>query len=325
LRNDLQNGNLGSLFRTTGTGLTTYRRSLGLLPLTNDQSEIEFMRTYIGHSNYTGGILTVQKRMSKGLTMAANFTYSSYLDDDSISNQNNAGFYANSFHPGVDYGPDTGYDRRRVFNGYYTYDLPFGKGHRFSTGNWVDRVIGGWYTSGIVTLQSGLPLIVTESTQVWGGASSTITATTPMIRTTNRADASVNSGSAGCTLTGVGSVGTTAATGSGLNIFADPCAAYAGYRYVQLSSDTRTGYGNPVRRLAVYNFDMSIGKDTAITERVRLKFSVDLFNAFNFHNFNTPGLSYTSPTNFGVITGTFTPANRTNAARWIELGARIEF
>src|SRR5262249_42943123 len=56
-------GNLGTLF----INMAGYRRSVGLLPLTNDQSQVEFMRTYIGQSNYNGGILTVSKRTSHGL------------------------------------------------------------------------------------------------------------------------------------------------------------------------------------------------------------------------------------------------------------------
>jgi hypothetical protein len=123
----------------------------------------------------------------------------------------------------------------------------------------------------------------------------------------------------------VGSVGTTAATGAGLNIFANPCAVYANFRYIQLGSDTRTGRANPIRGLPVRNMDMRFGKDTRITEKARLGFSADFFNVFNHHSFNNPGTSYTSPTSFGVITSTYTPANRTNSARWIELGLRLDF
>jgi hypothetical protein len=71
--------------------------------------------------------------------------------------------------------------------------------------------------------------------------------------------------------------------------------------------------------------DMRLGKDTHISEKVRLGLSADFFNVFNYHNYSTPSLSYTSPTSFGVITSTYTPANRTNSARWIELGMRLDF
>jgi len=314
-------GNVGSLF----INLANYRRSIGLNPLSNDQAQIEFMRTYIGQSNYNGGFVSLQKRASRGLTLGVNFTYSHYLDDN-LSNQNNAGNYGNSFHPGVDYGPSGAYDRHKVLNAYYTWDLPIGHGHSLAVNNRVlDEIVGGWYISGIATMFSGLPLTVTEGGQVWGGATSTITTNSAMIPTGSLVNGGVNGGSSGCTLTGVGGIGTTAATSSGLNLFANPCAVYGSQRYIQLSSDTRTGRANPMRGLPVYNMDMRFGKDFRLAEQRRISFSADLFNAFNYHNYSTPALSYTSPTSFGVITGTFTPANRTNSARWIELGLRLEF
>src|SRR5262249_44441043 len=152
-------------------------------------------------------------------------------------------------------------------------------------GNFLDHVIGGWYTSGIVTVFSGLPLTVTQGGQVWGGATSTITVNTAMIPTRPLADAGVSSGSTGCTLAGTGSVGTPAATGAGLNLFADPCAVYGSLRYVSLSADTRTGRANPLRGLPLKNFDMRVGKDTRIAGKdrpVMLGFAADLFNMFNY-------------------------------------------
>ena len=313
-------GNLGTLF----INLAGYRRSVGLIPLSNDQSQVEFMRTYIGQSNYNAGILTIQKRAGHGLSVGANYTYSHALDDN-LSNQNNAGYYGNSFHPGVDYGPSS-YDRHHVINAYYTYDLPIGRNRTFHTNAILDQIVGGWYTSGIVTMFSGLPLTATESSQVFGGGTATIGVNSAMIPTGSIASTGVTSGSAGCTLTGVGSVGTTAATGTGLNLFSNPCAVYGSLRYIQLSSDTRTGRANPMRGLGVRNMDMRFGKDFPLaSEKRRIGFSADFFNVFNHHNFSTPALNYTSPTSFGVITGTYTPANRTNSARWIEMGLRLDF
>ena len=103
---------------------------------------------------------------------------------------------------------------------------------------------------------------------------------------------------------------------------------YSNFRYISLAADTRTGRANPMRGLPFRNMDMRFGKDTKLRgseHPVTLGFSADFFNVFNHHNFTTPGLSYTSPTSFGVITSTFTPANRTNSARWIEFGLRLDF
>jgi hypothetical protein len=46
---------------------------------------------------------------------------------------------------------------------------------------------------------------------------------------------------------------------------------------------------------------------------------------FNHHTYNDPGFSLQSPNSFGVITSTLTPANRTNSARWVQFGLRLDF
>ncbi len=309
------NGNVASIFNSLGN----YRTSLGLQPYNNNQAEMEFMRTYIGYSNYNGLLLTLNKRLSHGLTFTANYTYSKSLDDDVIW-QNNASFYQNSFYPGVEYGPSP-YDRTQVVNGYYVYDLPAGTGHRFSTGNWIDKVIGGWYTSGIFSAWTGLPLTVTESSQVWGDAI-ILGTNTGMIPTGPLPSTGLNGGVGGSS--GVGTSG-GGKNGTGLNLFSNPSAALADFRPILLSDDTRSGRGNPLRGLPFWNLDMSIGKVTNITERIRTRLSADFFNVFNHVNFNNPSLSYQTPSTFGVITTEFTPPNRTNGARAVELGLRVEF
>jgi hypothetical protein len=85
-------GSVGNLF----LNLDTYRRQLGLQAYDSDQAQVEFMRTYIGYANYNAGTLTLTKRMSHGFSISANYTYAKALDDG-LSNQNNAGFFSNSF------------------------------------------------------------------------------------------------------------------------------------------------------------------------------------------------------------------------------------
>jgi hypothetical protein len=114
-------------------------------------------------------------------------------------------------------------------------------------------------------------------------------------------------------------------SGTGQDIFTNPGAAYCDFNYVQLATDGRTGRANPMRGLPFWNFDMRFGKTTNITEKFKLGFSADFFNIFNHQNFANPSLSITTPATFGVITGTYTPPNRTNAARWIEMGLRLDF
>jgi hypothetical protein len=313
-RANFANESVSALFRDLGT----FRRQLGLPLYTNDQAQMEFMRTYIGQSNYQSAILSVSKRMSKGLTVTGNYTYANALDDN-ISNQNNAGFYGNSYHPGVDYGPSS-FDRHHVFNAFYVYDIPLGRGHRFGTQPLVDKVIGGWYTSGIVTAYSGLPITVTQGSPAFGGGLQ-LSPNTAAIPT-----GPISGGVGENVVTGK-TAGTNAAlsTGSGMNLFSNPDQVYGQFRWVNLSTDTRTGRGNPIFGLPFRNFDMTFGKTTHVTERVLTRFSADFFNVFNHANFNNPTLSLTNAAAFGVISGTFTPPNRTNSARWIEFGLRVEF
>ncbi len=312
---NFKNGNLSQLFINMGN----YRRSIGLLPYSNDEAQMEFLRTYVGTSNYNAATLTLNKRFSHGLTLSANYTYSLALDDG-LANQNNAGFYTNSVHPGVAYGPSN-FDRTHTFNAFYTYDIPAGGNHRFATHTWFDRVLGGWYTSGIVQAWSGLPLFATESGQVWGGGT-IVTTNTGAILTGGVPDTGIHQG-----VGGSNGIGTSAAglTGTGMNLFANPAAVYASARPILLATDTRDGRANPFRGLPFRNMDMSFGKTTKITERVNTRFSADFFNVFNHPNFANPVDNLQSPGSFGVITGTYVPPNRTNSARWIELGLRVDF
>jgi len=54
------------------------------------------------------------------------------------------------------------FDVPQSFVGAYTYDLPIGKGKLLGFNNTLaNRLLGGWTTSGVITLQSGKPLTVT--------------------------------------------------------------------------------------------------------------------------------------------------------------------
>ncbi len=324
-KSNIVSGNVGQLFLT----LDAYRAKLGLTPYDSDQAQVEFLRTYIGYSNYNAGIITVNKRLSHGLSLTANYTYSIALDDG-LSNQNNAGFYSNSFNPSVQYG-FSGYDRRSVFNAIYQYDIPMGQAHRLHGNGVVNKIIGGWYTSGIFAKWSGLPVKVTEGSNIWGGGTNAIAATEYMIPTgplpttglthhvsnTSSCSNSIFSGTVGSAVGG--------SSGSNMNLFANPGAAFCDVNYVQLSTDGRTGSANPMRGLPFWNLDTRLGKTVGIYESWKVSFSADFFNLFNHENFANPSLSFASPATFGVITGTFTPPNRTNSARWIELGLRLDF
>ncbi|HZS56495.1 MAG TPA: carboxypeptidase-like regulatory domain-containing protein [Bryobacteraceae bacterium] len=314
-------GSVGSLF----LNMDTYRRGLGLQAYDSDQAQVEFLRTYIGYGNYNAGVLTLTKRLSHGFTIIGNYTYSKALDDG-LSNQNNAGFFSNSFNPSVQYGPSS-YDRRHVVNIISQYDLPAGNGHLVHGNSLVNHIIGGWYASGIFSAWTGVPVRVLEGSQVWGGGTSVIGANDFMVPNGPLPSTGLNRGvSSGTCSNGIAnSAVATSVSGTGQDIFANPAAAYCDFGYIQLSTDGRTGSANPMYGLPFWNLDLRVGKTTNITERFKLGYSADFFNIFNHDNFANPALTFTSPATFGVITSTFTPPNRSNSARWIEMGLRLDF
>ena len=300
------NGNVATIFLNMGI----YRRSLGLQPFNNDQSQVEFMRTYIGESNYNGALVTVSKRLSRGLVVNGNYTFSKALDNG-LLNQNNAGFYHNSFYPDVEYGRSV-FDRTHVFNMTWIYQLPVGTGHVVSFHSGLDRILSGWYVSGIATMWSGVPLIVSDSSgsQTWGDAVSL-----------GPASGAIQTGSVNTGLN-------APISGAGYNFFGNNKADITNFRPVLLSSDGRSGRANPLNGLGYKNLDISISKDTKVMERLNARFTADFFNVLNHPNFANPSqanLNITNPNTFGTINTTYTPPNRTNSARWIQLSVRLEF
>jgi hypothetical protein len=72
-----------------------------------------------------------------------------------------------------------------------------------------------------------------------------------------------------------------------------------------------------LRSGGLINADISLQRVFRVTERARLQFRGEFFNALNHTNFLVPNTTFGSPA-FGVV-------NSAGAARQIELGARVEF
>ena len=118
---------------------------------------------------------------------------------------------------------------------------------------------------------------------------------------------------------GVNGVGTNAGgSGPGLNYFANPEVAYNSFRPILLSQDTRHGRG-VLRGFPRWNLDLSIGKKTNITERIKTVFSFDMINALNRVEFADPAMDLRNRGAFGVITSQFA------SPRQIQAGLRFEF
>jgi Carboxypeptidase regulatory-like domain len=308
------NGDLGTLWNVVLDGIAAS-------PYNNRQSLELHVRTSLGRSNYNAMFVTLHKRVSHGLTFDFNYTLSRSLDQIGDI-QNEGPQFSSSFDPDIDYGLSN-FDRTHIVNANFVYDLPFGSGRRFNAGKqgkWskgLDKAIGGWYVSGVYQAFSGAPLAVSQGNTAFGGGLLFSPATGAIPLEKPAFGNSVHNGVIGSG--GIGTAGNPGnqVPGSGLNLFANPEEVFRNFRRINLASDGRQGRG-VLRGLPFWNLDLSLGKVTMITERVRFALAFDFFNVLNRVNFSTPGLSLTSPTTFGVITGAGAP-------RRIQVGARVEF
>ncbi|HXJ06933.1 MAG TPA: carboxypeptidase-like regulatory domain-containing protein [Candidatus Acidoferrum sp.] len=303
------------------------RAALGMPTFNNHQINFAlFMRTHNDLSNYHAATISLRKRPSHGLQFDMNYTFSKSLDQVGTV-QNNAGTYASSFNPNFQYGPSL-FDHTHIFNAIFNYDLPAGEGHKFGFQNsFINKIIGGWYVSGVFRAASGPPLTVSDG-DLGGGFFGNVTNAIPLTGTSQLGaglHGSVCSGTNGFGSNGDGPSCSGAPQGTGLNLFGNPDAAAAAFRAVNIATDGRDGTGNPLRGLGLWNFDSRLGKSTSFHERFKVEFSADFFNLFNHVNFFQPSLNLQNPATFGVISQELIPADRTQGSRWIQLGLRVSF
>jgi hypothetical protein len=118
-----------------------------------------------GNSNYNALQTSMAHRLSHGLSALVNYTYSKSHGNASttMGSQNNDSFRW-SKEPHIEYGP-LDFDVRNQFVANFIYALPFGRGEHFgnSVSSMIDKVIGHWTATGIVSLSSGTWFAVTDA------------------------------------------------------------------------------------------------------------------------------------------------------------------
>ena len=255
-----------------GTGPVQSRRgSYSVLPLA---TEIVTTNPVL-KQNYQGLQASLRKRVSAGLEMTASYTWSHVMSD-------NAGFYGTSVGNSSnlqnyldrrsEWGP-AAMDVRHAFIASYNYELPVGHGKTFlnSAPRAVDLVLGGWVTSGVLTLRTGLPLTINESV-----------------------DAS-NTGS---------SAPRPNATKNG-NLPSDqrtPDRWFDTTAYVLQAANTFGNAGTgTIRNPGITNLDFGLQKRFYIREKTYVEFRAEAFNLTNTPLFTTVGRTLGTST-FGKIT-----------------------
>jgi len=232
-------------------------------------------------SNYNSLQVSMKKRYAAGLMFDLNYTWSRSMgygsSDVGLEQPPQDNYNLKS-----DYGP-TPFDVRHVFTGAVVYDLPFA---RWAAGKRLRKVAEGWQLSGVFSAQTGPPLNVTQSSNYASSRPDYI----------------------------------------GGNAVLPNAASTLVYLNSAVFARVPAPSGNPLHpgtigRNAIYgpgswNTNLTLARNIAITERLRLQLRADAFDTFNHPN---PGGINTEITSaaFGKVTSmTF---------RTMQLGARLNF
>jgi len=294
------------------------------IPFMN-QDSWTYNDTSLGFGNYQALVATVTKRTGHGLTLNGNATYGHDLGQFSLNQEYTLANVENPWNLRTDYGPNP-WDRKLVVNVLSTYELPFGKGHRWtSTNGLVSRIIGGWSLDPIFTWASGLPIeAYSGSCEEWGnGYDPWCAGMVPLTNVTQYGN-SPHPQVFGNSSTGVGTAGAPSNGGIGMNLYKDPNQVFNSFRYDYVGIDGRSYDYGPLRGQKRWNLDLGLTKDTRITERVGVQIFAQAFNALNHMQWGDPGLNLQNPGGFGVIGGEYGSIGN-GYRRIIQLGARVSF
>ncbi len=241
--------------------------------------------------NYNSLQVRLNQRLSQGLLYQLNYTWSRTFDNVSAINNIPTGSLTlqdnNCFK--CDRGPAS-FDQPSRFVGSGSYELPVGKGRRWSLGpaNWV---VGGWNFSGIYTVASGMPETVFDGLGGYGEDG---------VRADLRRPNQVGNPNAPV----FGGLDPTVYQQANFksNIFHwfNP-AAYAMGAGNQYGNVGR----NSIRQPYFMRGDITLSKIFPVTERQNLEYRLEIFNVFSLWHSNING----GPNGGGGIQGNLQSSN----------------
>lgn len=278
-------------------------------------TKLNALRPYVGYgqmfgfqdtytSNYHSLQMQVNKKFSGNSVVGVSYTWSHGLTTDPGDRSTGGsaipqaiGAYRNNYGPTIA-------DRRHVLTANYIWELPW---YRAQQGV-VGHVLGGWEFSGVLTLQTGLPLTgVLTSTGVGGCTAG---------------------GGANC----LDVIGSGCFTGTFLGCRPDqvgnpnsgaPETLASWFNSSALAVPTQSQTYIPTERPGAirgpgfWNADMSLFKNIKMSDKFSTQFRLESFNTFNHTNPLNPTTTFTSSA-FNTITSTRDP-------RIVQLALKLNF
>jgi hypothetical protein len=276
-------------------------------------------------ASYHAGVVEFRRHLDRGLYFQANYVFSKVMTDYSTgTNNDQTRFqpYLDNARPFLEKGR-AAFDITHAFKANFTYDLPIGRGHRlFSTDKkLLGLLVNGWQTGSIFTWQSGNPYSILSQWASFnrGGSRS--------VRDTAIATLSHNQigGDLGVFKQGNGivyGINPKLISPDGTGVPAQPqesCvpAVSGGFcdpQPGQVGNLQLNAFNGP----AYFDWDLSAGKDFAVTERFKLTFRTEAFNVLN-HPVFFMGDQNINSTQFGQSTSTV------SQARILQMSLRLKF
>ena len=287
------NPSFGQIPRSSSLGDPTIPLAQLLKPFPRFTT-VSLYRNNVGNTNYNALQAKLEQRFSRGLSFLVSYTRSKLIDeassvfDASILTGPIANFpVADSFNRRLERDLSTG-DIPNVFVASFTYELPIGKGKRFNPGGVAGAILNDFEVAGVVTLQSGIPLAVTQATNFNAFAGFG----------TQRPNRVANPNLPSSQQTTAQFFNTAA--------------------FVQAPQFTiGTSSRNPVRGPKYQNADIALIKRIAFGETRNVELRAEAFNVTNTPPLGAPNVVLNSP-GFGSVTSAGDP-------RVVQLGIKLNF
>jgi hypothetical protein len=245
-----------------------------------------------------------EKRFSAGWSILSSYTWQHTIgqteENEYLEPQNTHNLAAER--------GDNGPDFRHQFTTAFTYDLPFGPGKPYLSGNGPEHwIVGGWQVNGIIALYSGqafTPLLSFDPTNTGSGAPRPDVVGDP--NTPGQVAANP-------TCVAPSQIHT-------VQFWYNPCAFAIPPSIDGVQAATR--FGNAGRGMLrgprSANVDLSFFKNFQLTERTLLQFRTEFFNLFNHPNWGLPNWTVDAPS-AGSITST------NGSSRQIQFALKLSF
>jgi hypothetical protein len=240
-------------------------------------------RNNSGNTNFNAGEVKVERRFSRGLTFMFAYTHSRLIDDASsvfsatvLSSPNsNSLVAADTYRPALERDVSSG-DVPNVTTFSAVYSLPAGKGHRLWPSGIANALLGGWWLNSILTVQSGMPVTITQATN--------------------------NNSFAGFALQRPNLIGPP-----NLSPSQRSPARFINTAAFQTAPQFAIGTAsrNPARGPAYRNLDVAVSKHIALPRETNVEFRAEVYDVMNTPEFAQPNGSFGSAA-FGSISSTVT-------------------